>query len=352
MKLGITADLHLTTKNKHPERFNAFVDILDQCVSLGAEQLILAGDSFDQTLQNFALFEGICKQEKYKGIQIHLIPGNHDPNLAPEKIIAANVAVYPKPTWIDLPDGWQVLFLPFSPNTSMGETIQEHFGGKRTGKWILVGHGDWSQGIRKPNPLEPGVYMPLTRKDIAAYTPDYVFLGHIHIPQDLGTLYYPGSPCGLDITETGYRRFLILDTETTEVTSHPVDTDILFFKESLIVLPTDDEARFVKEKIGRCIESWGLDEKDRKKVRLKVDFHGYSSNRKSLQKVIKDGFREYEYYQEPDLSAVSTANDPDRNYLMEKFLEQIESLEWRSSSDEPDKDAIILKAMHMVYGED
>ncbi|MDK1119387.1 MAG: metallophosphoesterase [Anaerolineae bacterium] len=352
MKIGITADLHLTTNNDHPERYNAFVDILDRCFSLGVDQLILAGDVFDQSKQNYSEFESVCKKKKYRDIHIHLIPGNHDQDISSENIVGVNIVIHSKPSWIDIHDGWQVLFIPYTPNTSMGEVIQEYISGKGVGKWILVGHGDWLQGIRQPNPLEPGIYMPLTHKDITNFSPDFVFLGHIHSPQDFGNLYYPGSPCGLDITETGYRHFLILNSDSNEVTSYQINSDILYYNESFVVLPTDDETKFVAAQIDRCIESWNLDDKDRKKVRLKVVFRGYSSNRKALSKIISDKFQDYEFYEEPDISEVSTANDPDRNFIMEKFMEQVESLVWKTSPDEPDMDAIVLKAVRLVYGDE
>lgn len=61
-------------------------------------------------------------------------------------------------------------------------------------RWILVEHGDWSEGVRAPNPSEPGVYMPLTKKDLPAYKPGKVLLGNVHLSLDLELVHYPGSP--------------------------------------------------------------------------------------------------------------------------------------------------------------
>ena len=120
--------------------------------------------------------------------------------------------IHEKPTVVKLGNS-HFGFIPFKKDKKMGETIaeiQNEIDGK---DWILISHGDFYAGSKKQNPLEPGEYMPLTRNDLSRYKPKLTFLGHIHKPQLLeNSIYYLGSPCGLDITETGKRRFLILDT--------------------------------------------------------------------------------------------------------------------------------------------
>lgn len=39
MKIAITADIHLTTKSAHPERYNALEDILRKIEALNIESL-------------------------------------------------------------------------------------------------------------------------------------------------------------------------------------------------------------------------------------------------------------------------------------------------------------------------
>ena len=41
MKIALTADLHLTSKDKYPERYNALENILDQVVANKIEILII-----------------------------------------------------------------------------------------------------------------------------------------------------------------------------------------------------------------------------------------------------------------------------------------------------------------------
>ena len=65
---------------------------------------------------------------------------------------------------------------------------------------------------------------------------------------ELGKTFYVGSPCGLDINETGKRSFLILDTNNLNIIPKTVDTDYIFFNETLIALPTENEFDFIKIK--------------------------------------------------------------------------------------------------------
>ncbi len=351
MKIGITADVHLTTMNQNPERFNAFTNIVDQCSVLGIKNLIIAGDLFDQTRQNFSEFETLCNNPEYRGIIFHIIPGNHDQDICQEHFGYPNIIVYSEPAWVDFGLGWDFLFIPYETEKSMGEVIENCVRQKPVEKWSLIGHGDWSAGLASPNPYEPGIYMPITSKDISIYKPSQVFLGHIHRPLDSSNLHYPGSPCGLDITETGYRRFLVFDLDSNILESRRIKTDIIYFMEEFIILPSEDEPSFVRNAIQESIQLWGLDESDEENVSLRIKCRGYSSNKARLLEILKDGFKAFRLESEPDVSEVSVASDPKRDYLLEKVKESLTALEWRPIGYEPEKDKILLEAMHLIYGE-
>ena len=77
MKVAITADVHLANKKDYPERFNALTNILDRIQELKLDSLIIAGDLFDTSYNNYSEFDKIAS--KYKDIFMHIIPGNHDP---------------------------------------------------------------------------------------------------------------------------------------------------------------------------------------------------------------------------------------------------------------------------------
>jgi exonuclease SbcD len=351
MKLGISADLHLANKNQYPERYNAFTDILDQCLDQGVNYFILAGDVFDQSMQNYSDFESICNNKKYSSLDIHIIPGNHDPEISNKKIVCKNVNIHSNAEWVPVCDGWTILFIPYKKSRLMGEMIQELMVDRPEGKWILVGHGDLSQGLQTPNAYEPGIYMPLTQRDILQFHPDLIFLGHIHVKHQIGNLHYPGSPCGLDITETGYRHFLVLDTETNQVAFKRVNTDRLLFNEELLILPKEDEDRYLEEQIDKLTSGWMISPGDEKKVKVRMKVRGFSTNRENIIKVIRKGLQAYSLYDEPDISEVSNANDPEKDYLMTKFLENLGDYELPKGQDDPGEEEIILEAMKLIYME-
>jgi len=353
MKLGITADLHITSKQDHPERLLALKYILDKCKELSIEQLIVAGDLFDQTIQDYSEFEEICNKKAYNHIKIHIIPGNHDDKLSNDMIICKGVKIYNQPQWLEIDDFTSFLLVPYQNHRHMGEIIQEQLESEKLDKdwWGLIGHGDWFQSARTINPYEPGVYMPLTRRDMQLFNPDLVFLGHIHDYRADGNVFYPGSPVGLDITETGYRNFLIFDTKTRKVEPTQIQSAVLYFHLDLVVLPLENEEEYLRQQIHEQIESWNLDERDVKKVQLRVVVKGYSTNREKIQKTIYELLSTFSLYDEPNLNNLFVANDQDRNYILQKLLEGIEDFEIKDGPDEPDKTMVIMDAMRLIYGE-
>ncbi|MDO9130297.1 MAG: metallophosphoesterase, partial [Anaerolineales bacterium] len=189
MKIGITADLHLTMSDTHPERKNALLDILQQCKQQEVEQLIISGDLFDVTLSNYSEFEAICKSSEFSKIQMLIIPGNHDANITNKQIVARNIHIFDQPACEKLADGWEACFVPYRDGQTMGKAIGEITKRDYNRKWTLVGHGDWFGNLDAPNPYEEAkIYMPLTRKEVDILKPDFVFLGHIHIPQRMGNI--------------------------------------------------------------------------------------------------------------------------------------------------------------------
>ncbi|GAG23883.1 unnamed protein product, partial [marine sediment metagenome] len=91
MKIAITADCHLTKIEDHPERYQAFENILDQLVERQIEILLVAGDLFDKGMTNYADFDKVCRRKKYQVIQIYILPGNHDPDLEAGHFTSKNV---------------------------------------------------------------------------------------------------------------------------------------------------------------------------------------------------------------------------------------------------------------------
>jgi exonuclease SbcD len=352
MRIALSADLHLTTRAEHPERYLALVNILDQMIEAGIRLLIIAGDAFDASLSNFSDFEAVCAARSDAGIRIIVLPGNHDEGLAEGAIAAENVHLVTETRLMHLNDTAPLLLMiPFKGGISMGEAIQAFGARLPAGDWALIGHGDWSDGLRQPNPYEPGVYMPFTRRDIDIYQPAEVFLGHVHKPLDAGNLHYPGSPCPLDIGETGPRRFLIYDTSSRRVESRAVANPVIYFDEAFITLPVEDEHSFVQRAVEARLSAWGLDPGDRGKVRVRVSVSGYSRDRRALRQAFEEAFGGYEFYagQAPDISAVSIAHDPEGDAIAQLVWSQLEDLEWPETEREPGRGEILRAALKAIY---
>lgn len=353
MKCGITADIHIVNKGKHLERVKALENILDKCLSLDVDQLIIAGDLFDKSLNDFSEFERVCSQKKFKNIQIHVIPGNHDEKISNEKIVSKNVQVYSQPAWLNLSDDLSCLLIPYQSHLSMGEVIQSQINENdlKNSWWFLVGHGDWYQGVRDTNPYEPGIYMPLTQKDLQIVNPNLVFLGHIHKYQNYDKVYYPGSPCGIDISETGKRYFLVFDSETRQVEPVQVEANVMYFDMDLMVLPLENEEKFIKEQFLNQIEAWMLKESDYKKCHLRVTVQGYSTDREKVQKLIRDNLSEFSFSDEPNFECLYVANDHDRNYIAKRARDMLMDFNWAKGPEEPDQEMVTLDALKLIYGE-
>jgi len=354
LKIAVTADLHLSTYQAHPERYHALVNILNYMLKDRISTIIIAGDLFNEFHRNYSEFEALCKQEEYRNIHFIIVPGNHDSKITNKLIVADNVEVISEELVKTFSSAEaKFLFLPYKKEKTMGDIIagfaEEFF----NNKWILIGHGDWIGSMAQPNPLEPGTYMPLSRTDIERFKPSRVILGHIHKPLDIGIIHYPGSPCPLDITETGKRRFLVIDSEDCSVISHPLDSDFIFFDESLVVIPVKDEEKYLKAQIKSKIEKWDIKKSERSKVIVRIKVRGYTSDKRRLMEIIKNSFQEFAFYQneEPDISDVYTSDDLDRAEIADRVSREIEKLEWIESPEEPSREEMLLEALHVIYGD-
>jgi len=349
MKVAITADLHLTAKEHFPERYNALDNILHQVETEDIENLLIAGDLFDKEIQNHTEFERLCK--KHPKTQLYIIPGNHDADISEKSVVAPNIHIYTVPTPVEI-DDVTFLLVPYEGQTKMGEKIaskEEEIRGK---KWVLIGHGDYYCGFKDINPLEPGTYMPLSRENVVTFSPQTVFLGHIHKPVNRDNVYYVGSPCGLDINEVGKRRFLIYDTEDATVVPVLVATDIIFFEESFIIVPLDNEAPLLKQEIAERITSWGIAPEDHSKVVIRVQAIGYSMDRSAILSTLREGFDRFKYYkgEGPIIDNLSTSVDHRMNAIAERTIKLIDELDWNFGNDEPDRDMLKIEALNVIYG--
>ena len=352
MKLTITGDLHLTKRAEHPERFAALENILNQMLADHLDTLIIAGDLFDASQHNYAEFETVCANPEYAGIRFYIIPGNHDSDLSQKSIAAGNVRVFTSPEIVRFgPQDYPVLFVPYQKNKTMGEGIARHASELPPDGWALVGHGDYIDGWREPNPYEDGIYMPFIRRERMELRPGQVFLGHIHRQQDR-PVHYTGSPCGLDINETGHRRFLVYDLLADRVESRRVETALLYFNETLTILPVEDEIEYLRQQVGKMVAGWNLDPAEGNRVEYRLAVNGWTADKTVLKQEIQALFSSFRYYRggEPDLSQVNITSDPERNALATSIYAEIAGMEFPSGDHEPDRAQILSEAIRTIYG--
>ena len=352
MKIAFTADLHLTTIKDHPERFNALKEILDHLLREKIPLLVIAGDLFDQSQKDFSEFEALVGKKEYQDLHITVIPGNHDLGLSPSNLVARNIEVVDTPKVVPMEDKLKLLLLPYLKSTTMGEAIGEYFANETYKESILVSHGDWTGGLRIPNKYEDGIYMPLTKKDTQVFPLRRVILGHIHSPGIPGTVNYTGSPCGIDITETGIRQFLVYETSNDQLFPVRINTDVIYFNESLIILPVPDESAYISSKIDQRIHAWGIDKSQTAKVKLRVKVKGYSNDRKSLAATVKIKLKGFSFYEdaEPDLSEVIISDDLARSNIADLAMKRISALELPKEEGFPSSEQILDEALSTIYG--
>ena len=193
--------------------------------------------------------------------------------------------------------------------------------------------------------------MPLSGRDIQLHQPRKVFLGHIHARLDTDVVHYTGSPCGLDPTETGLRSFLIYDTASGRVARAPVETDVIYFQESLGVIPVPDEVAAIKDALAGRIAAWKLDDSQKEKVLLRVILQGYAASREGLQSAVMEVIEQHHLrlQEPPDLSKVKISNDVLRADIASAVQQRILELELPQGPDEVSRDELALAALNHIY---
>ncbi len=352
MKIAITADIHLQGSGGDSSRYKGLKNILENLAEDGIDNIIIAGDLFDKDMENYAKFEKITRE--YGDTSFYIIPGNHDPDIKGEKFSSNNIKpVTGSPKILNF-DSTQFVMVPYRPGVAMGEELEKVVGKiKKDRPWVLIGHGDWLGNIDNRNLYEPGIYMPLTDQDRKIYRPDKIFLGHIHKPLSEDDLYYPGSPVPMDITETGKRRYLIVDTKNLRVKSRPVKTDILYFTAELTLLPVEDEESYLKNEIKKVKEEWDLTQVQKEKTEIRVKVSGFTKNKKKITRLVKERFSGFKFYnnREPDTVDLNFAGNSQKSEIAELTVNWMEeNLKWNfNKPDSPDKEKVVLDIMKIIY---
>jgi len=372
MKIAVTADLHLDPK--YPERSHALKNILVQLEAEGISDLIIAGDLFDKDGDDSAYPHLLEPCRAHPSVRLHVIPGNHDPEKSLRDVNADNLSKYLEPTVVDF-QGFSMLFIPYRNGISMGDSLLAEKGRVGGGPWGFVGHGDFIEGQREPNPREKGVYMPLKQGDLNDPDLRQVFLGHIHKPTPFQLsiapkVIYPGSPQGLDVTESGPRRFLVYDTQSGEVAERKVNCSLIYLNETILVVPSSREKEALVQEFKDRLEMQNLTEGElREKTRLRLRVEGFALDKDGLVESFSRALAECKVglYEDsnPNFDGVFTASDAQKKILSQNALHTLDQLEagteelfpgfvegvskWNFGGDEPTLEEVRMAALRAIY---
>lgn len=249
MRIIHVADLHLNkaiTKTTRAEIPLGVYDTLarldfaiDYTRSVGASVFIIAGDIFD-TRNPLPEYRQMFYDRlmKLNGVTVILITGNHDksPNGKEHSIhdiaslVRAGVIVADSPSFVEL-DGIRYVLIPWQyshdlPVIEAGPTT------------IAVCHAS-IEGVvgRRDRPLLLGEKEFLLTPDYFANC-DYVAMGHIHHPQTIGQIVYPGSVNVLDWGESDPHYLVDIAVTTPVVTWHHVPYPIVRPRYDLVYAAT------------------------------------------------------------------------------------------------------------------
>lgn len=229
MKFIFTADLHLKLYSdkryldtgiplKLHEIFSTFRSMCDYARENNIKNIIISGDVNDLKnlihVRAFVILRQIL--ESYSDLNFYFLHGNHDSSSKTGKESAVNLLsneltnTHPiVETTSTLIDGF--LFVPYGQN--MVDDIKDASSGN-----ILIAHLGLSDAQ-----LSSGISLrcSLNSGDLNKFS--LTLLGHYHKPQQVSEkCYYVGSPIQLTKSESNEeKRFLVVDSETLEVTSIP-----------------------------------------------------------------------------------------------------------------------------------
>ena len=248
-----TADIHLgrpfsnlseiqTCKNAVEKAFNNFIDY---ALVKNVDFVLIAGDTFDSTEQDFEskliLKEGLKKLEA-ADIKVFIICGNHDPlpsynkttfnfdENSNIKIVGLNSNRYEDFIVTNKNNNKVALIhaLSFIDNTFKENPTKYFSQPDKTLFNIALLHCDVDASKESP-------YAPCTRSELEALNYDYLALGHIHKPNEL----YVGTLQGRNTKETGEHGIRHIKVENGQIVKNTfVNTDVIRFEDIEIDLTT------------------------------------------------------------------------------------------------------------------
>ncbi len=177
--------------------------VLKAARGLGADVVLLAGDTFDCHRLPDALIDHAAAVIAAAGLPVVLLPGNHDPVMPEAVFHRTSLAEVPNLHIIGLPHDEAIVFPSLDleiwgrAHRDYSDMIPFETVRARQTRWqIATAHGHYvptPDRVTRPRPS-----WLIGDDDLAATGADYVALGHWNSPAKVGTgavaAYYSGSP--------------------------------------------------------------------------------------------------------------------------------------------------------------
>lgn len=261
MKILHTADVHL--REDDSETVDALQQVLAEAEENDVDLLTIGGDLFDSPEDAEALRPELRELLSGNSFDIVAIPGNHDEDVYRDNLRFGNdleILTETPCSSVEF-DGVEIVGVPFT--SSMTEELFAALEAESSDRTqVLLLHCTLDIGFQSGAVgEEEGKYFPVTRATLAEFDYDYVLAGHIHSKvrevqlDNGGRFIYPGSPVSHSTSEEGRRNAVLIDTDTEDISTVPLDT---FYHDSLSELVRPGEEDEVLEEI----EEWVSRRKD------------------------------------------------------------------------------------------
>lgn len=265
--------MHL--REDDPKTVDALEVVLAEAADNDVDLLTIGGDLFDSPGDAEALRPRLRELMSGNPFDILAIPGNHDEDVYRANLNFGNdlTILTESPVAKAEFDDVEVIGVPFT--SSMTEDLFSALEEARTDDTqVLVLLCTLDIGFHSGEVgEEEGEYFPVTKATLAELDYDYVLAGHIHSQvrevhlDNGGTFIYPGSPVSHSTKEAGRRNAVIIETDSGDISTVPLDT---FYHDSLteLVRPGEEDEVLAK------IEEWVF-RREQDNCALAITLDGY-----------------------------------------------------------------------------
>ena len=260
MKILLITDQHFGVRNDNQHFIDHYKKFYEKVVipfidAYNIDTVIALGDTFDKRRSiNFMSLEAAKEMWfsplEERGIQMHMLVGNHDIYYkntlrinAPSELLGeyGNISIYTEPTTVtfgDLP----VLLLPWICDENREQSLQSI---NESNASVCMGHLELNGFEAHPgHVMMNGMDHNVFRKF------DKVFSGHYHMKSNRDNIKYLGNPYQLYWNDYGCKRgFHVLDTDTLKTTFYrnPFNTfHKLYYNNGIGTIDEDLKGAFVK----------------------------------------------------------------------------------------------------------